>query len=460
MLKAEDNEILTRVGPGDADGRAAAPLLDPGLPERRRSRSRAARRPGSGCSARTWSRSATPRAGRAGAGELPAPRRVAVLRPQRGRVAPLRLPRLGVRRRRQVRGHAQRAGAVLREGADEGLPGPRVRRHRVDLPGAAGDDDPVPRLRHRRARPGRTWSATKQHRRATGCRRWKATSTPRTSPTCTSGTASTTSPTTALTSPATRRTRCRGSSGGMTARRGSRWTTPGTGTATPASGPRPTATRTCGSPPTRCRTCTMVASIPFSVGCGMFVPIDDENCWRYFSAPSVAATRAATAARTCSRSPRSRRRSAGARAGITARYTADNDYQIDHEVQRNGIFSGVADFVSQDLMVTESMGPIYDRSQEQLGSTDRAITRMRHILLSAAKGLAAGKEPPAVGAGDFRSIRGAEKILEPARTGACSPPRKTPPSPRRSARAHRPPPEGTTLQRRHQACSRRKTTRS
>ena len=64
-------------------------------------------------------------------------------------------------------------------------------------------------------------------------------------------------------------------------------------------------------------------------------------------------------------------------------------------------------------MVTESMGPIYDRSQEQLGSTDRAITRMRHILISAAKGLAEGKEPPAVGEGDFRSIRGAEKILEP-----------------------------------------------
>ena len=78
----------------------------------------------------------------------------------------------------------------------------------------------------------------------------------------------------------------------------------------------------------------------------------------------------------------------------------------------NGNFSGVADFVSQDFMVTESMGPIYDRSQEQLGSTDRAITRMRHILLSAAKGLAEGKEPPAL-AGDFRSIRGAEKILEP-----------------------------------------------
>ncbi len=83
-------------------------------------------------------------------------------------------------------------------------------------------------------------------------------------------------------------------------------------------------------------------------------------------------------------------------------------------MQRTSTFSGVADFVSQDLMVTESMGPIYDRTQEQLGSTDKAISRMRHLLISAAKGLAEGKEPPAVGAGlDFRSIRGAEKILEP-----------------------------------------------
>jgi phthalate 4,5-dioxygenase len=65
-------------------------------------------------------------------------------------------------------------------------------------------------------------------------------------------------------------------------------------------------------------------------------------------------------------------------------------------------------------MATESMGPIYDRTQEQLGSTDRAISRMRHILISAAKGLAEGKEPSAVAAGlDYRSIRGAEKILEP-----------------------------------------------
>ena len=43
------------------------------------------------------------------AAQLPAPRRLAVLRPQRGVRAALRLPRLEVRRHRQLRGHAQRA---------------------------------------------------------------------------------------------------------------------------------------------------------------------------------------------------------------------------------------------------------------------------------------------------------------------------------------------------------------
>jgi phthalate 4,5-dioxygenase len=59
------------------------------------------------------------------------------------------------------------------------------------------------------------------------------------------------------------------------------------------------------------------------------------------------------------------------------------------------------------------MGPIYDRTQEKLGSTDLAISRMRHILLRAAKNLAAGQEPPAVADRDYDHIFGAEKILEP-----------------------------------------------
>jgi hypothetical protein len=64
-------------------------------------------------------------------------------------------------------------------------------------------------------------------------------------------------------------------------------------------------------------------------------------------------------------------------------------------------------------MVTESMGRIYDRTQEHLGTTDVAVIRMHDVLLAAAKALAEGREPPALAGGDFRSIRAADKILEP-----------------------------------------------
>jgi len=158
---------------------------------------------------------------------------------------------------------------------------------------------------------------------------------------------------------------------------------------------------------------TMVASIPFTANHGMFVPIDDENCWRYFVNPKQRPNpRGLGGANLFAAAPFSTPIT-GKTDGIIPRlYTMGNDFRMSHEARRNGNFSGVSDFVSQDFMVTESMGPVYDRSHEQLGSTDRAITRMRHILLIAAKGLADGKEPPAV-TGDFRAIRGAEKILEP-----------------------------------------------
>jgi phenylpropionate dioxygenase-like ring-hydroxylating dioxygenase large terminal subunit len=158
---------------------------------------------------------------------------------------------------------------------------------------------------------------------------------------------------------------------------------------------------------------TMVASIPFSSGQGLFVPADDNTCWRYFQAPKVRPNpRGLGGANLFAVAPFTTPMSAYATGIVPRGYTADNDYLIDRGYQRHGIFSGISDFVSQDLMVTESMGPIYDRTQEHLGAGDKAISRMRHILISAAKSLAEGKEPPAV-TGDFRTIRGAEKILEP-----------------------------------------------
>ena len=158
-------------------------------------------------------------------------------------------------------------------------------------------------------------------------------------------------------------------------------------------------------------------SIPFSVGLrDVRADRRRELLALLLRARGLAEPAQPTAARTCSRSPRSRPRSSTA----TQRHRPSPVHRGERLPDRPGraadraIFSGVDDFVSQDLMVTESMGPIYDRTQEQLGSTDKAISRMRHILLSAAKGLAEGKEPPAVApAWTSPSIRGAEKILEP-----------------------------------------------
>ena len=184
---------------------------------------------------------------------------------------------------------------------------------------------------------------------------------------------------------------------------------------------------------------TMVASIPWNQRQGLFIPMDDERTARYSFATKVPENvHGYGAANLFAAAPFSTPISRGRRAGVIEReYTAGNDYQIDREVQRTATFSGVADFVSQDFMVTELMGPVYDRTQEQLGSTDKAITRMRHLLISAAKGLADGQGA----ARRRRLLRLQVHLLAPRRsssqerTGGCSPLSKTPPSPKRSTRA-------------------------
>ena len=162
---------------------------------------------------------------------------------------------------------------------------------------------------------------------------------------------------------------------------------------------------------------TCVANVPYGGGQGIFVPIDDTSCWRYLVTthepnPHNLGGPPFFAVPQYPYRPLVGRRLGG---GVIPReLTAENDYGIDREAQRTTSFSGVNDFVSQDLMVTESMGPICDRSEEHLGTTDVAVIRMRAMLLKAARDLAEGKEPPAV-AGDlpYASIRSAEKILEP-----------------------------------------------
>jgi hypothetical protein len=65
----------------------------------------------------------------------------------------------------------------------------------------------------------------------------------------------------------------------------------------------------------------------------------------------------------------------------------DNDYLIDREAQRTTSYTGIAGIHQQDQAVTESMGPIYDRTQEHLGSSDAMVIRTRRRVINAARAL-------------------------------------------------------------------------
>jgi len=64
----------------------------------------------------------------------------------------------------------------------------------------------------------------------------------------------------------------------------------------------------------------------------------------------------------------------------------------------------------QDASVQESMGPIQDRSKENLVSTDNAIIMARHRLLRAAQGVQKGAAPPGLDP-EAQRVRSATFVL-------------------------------------------------
>jgi phthalate 4,5-dioxygenase oxygenase subunit len=71
-----------------------------------------------------------------------------------------------------------------------------------------------------------------------------------------------------------------------------------------------------------------------------------------------------------------------------------NKHLQDRAAMKNGSWTGIEGVNSQDFAVVESMGPIYDRTREHLGSTDMAIARFRRMMIHAARAQAAGATPP------------------------------------------------------------------
>jgi phenylpropionate dioxygenase-like ring-hydroxylating dioxygenase large terminal subunit len=90
----------------------------------------------------------------------------------------------------------------------------------------------------------------------------------------------------------------------------------------------------------------------------------------------------------------------------------DNNYLIDRAAQKTVSFTGIKGIRAQDAMVTESAGPIADRTREHLGSSDLAVVAMRRTLTAAATACAGeGKAPVAAARPWLYSVRATQAVL-------------------------------------------------
>jgi len=125
----------------------------------------------------------------------------------------------------------------------------------------------------------------------------------------------------------------------------------------------------------------------------MLVPIDDVNTMFYWIAwhPTKGISQDAW------------RKFCGAEIGkdvepITYKKvrTAENNYLQDRALMKAGDFTGIYGIPCQDMAMWESMGAITDRSEDLLGSSDKAIFTFRTQMYRAAQAVQKGE--PAIGA--------------------------------------------------------------
>ena len=115
------------------------------------------------------------------------------------------------------------------------------------------------------------------------------------------------------------------------------------------------------------------------------VPIDDHHHWKYIFAFS----------RTSPLDEFLRTRS---RAELTKDFrlirNAANRYQQDRASMQTQTFTGLGtNFQVHDAFATESQGPVQNRTEENLVSSDKAIVAARKLILNGIRDVQAGREP-------------------------------------------------------------------
>lgn len=143
-----------------------------------------------------------------------------------------------------------------------------------------------------------------------------------------------------------------------------------------------------------------------------WVPIDDENCWTWSydyhpERPLTADERQACLDGKGVHSPI-----------IPGTFhpvqNKANDYMMDRDAQKRGeTYSGIAGFAMQDASLQESMGPIIDRSRENLVGTDYGIIMMRNRLRKAVAEFRDNGTVPPGRTAEHQKVRSVAVVLDP-----------------------------------------------
>jgi phthalate 4,5-dioxygenase oxygenase subunit len=116
----------------------------------------------------------------------------------------------------------------------------------------------------------------------------------------------------------------------------------------------------------------------------IYVPADDEHAWRYDLGFLQ------------DRKPTAKDWNRKSQIGPDYRRIRNlqNNYLQDRQRQAATDYTGIENFLNHDACATESMGPIFDRSREHLGVSDKAVIAVRKFLINAVKEFQDGREPP------------------------------------------------------------------
>ncbi|MBM2811947.1 MAG: phthalate 4,5-dioxygenase [Chloroflexi bacterium] len=115
------------------------------------------------------------------------------------------------------------------------------------------------------------------------------------------------------------------------------------------------------------------------------VPIDDTHHWKY----SIAYKRSGL-----DREADLALRKRPAEADYHLKRNRTNRYLQNRDEMRSEVYIGMGrDFIVHDTWATEGEGPIYDRSSEHLGYTDCGIIAMRNLMLGGIRAVQEGRDP-------------------------------------------------------------------